>query len=80
MNYLDEIQNILSYDDKDEDEKIEEVKSFINKHSAEMEDLLTLKEHVRADIIADNFNINLEEVATEDYERILKLNKTITYE
>lgn len=75
-NILTEILDIISYDDKDKDEKLESIRQKITPTEIEkINDLELLKEYLKMDIEANNFDIELHEVAGDEYKRILKLKQ-----
>ena len=80
MNVLEQILNIISYDDKDEDEKLLAIKKVVNDNINYLHDLIRLKEMVTEDVLAKIFDINLDAVSTEEYVKILDLKPIISYE
>lgn len=79
-NLIDEIKEIISYDDLDVDEKLSAIAKLCNDETDNYEDLLDLKGWVALDICAGNFDIQQTTVMTEGYERVCKLTKRIEYE
>lgn len=79
-NLIDEIKEIISYDDLDEDVKLQRIDQLCHEELNNYESLLDLREWVAADIIAGNFDIQEVTVYTEGYERVCELKRTVTYE
>lgn len=79
-NLIDEIKEIISYDDLSEQQKIERINVLCDIELNNYESLLDLREWVAADIIAGNFDIQETTVYTEGYERVCELKRTVTYE
>lgn len=73
-NLVDEILEIISYDDIDEDVKIKKIKDLCNKESVNQNNLITLYENVELDINGGSFDIEAEEVDTEFYKNLYKKN------
>jgi hypothetical protein len=79
-NLIDEIQSFISCDALSLEQRISAIAKLCNEETNNYEDLLTIKDYVKADIIADNFDINKPEVAEDEYMRICKLKRVSTYE
>ena len=79
-NLIDEIQALLSFEGLTPEQKVSAVAKLCKEETNNYEDLLALKSMIKADIIAENFDISKPEVAYRQYLRICELKRVSTYE